>query len=90
MLQLPLAAGDKGIQQLVRVRSSVSTVGTFNVHIMRRLFSARIPAANFGEVMDWGKTGLPEIFADSALRLVVRADSTATGLPMVNMIIGNG
>jgi hypothetical protein len=90
MLRIPLAAGDTGIQQITRVRSSVSTVGTFNVHIMRPLWMNRVIAANYGGNDDFTKTGLPELFADSALRLVVVADSTATGLPNLNIEIANG
>lgn len=90
MLRIPLAAGDNGVQQITRVRSSVSTVGTFNVHIMRPLWFGRVIAANYGESHDFLKTGMPEIYADSALRLIVQADSTATGLPSVVIEIANG
>lgn len=90
MLQLPLAAGDNGIQRIDRVRSSVSSAGTFNVHVMRPLWSNRIILANYSGLDDLLKTGLVEIFADSALRLVVQADSTATGLPRLNIEVANG
>ena len=90
MLRIPLAAGDYGVQQITRVRSSVSTVGTFNVHIMRPLWSGRIIAANYGGKDEFLKTGMPEVYADSALRLIVQADSTATGLPSCTLEIANG
>lgn len=90
MLRLPLASGDVGVSGISRVRSSVSTVGTFNVHIMRPLWMGRVFSANFGAVDDLLKTGMVEIFADSALRLVVQADSTATGLPWTNIEVVNG
>jgi len=85
MLFIPLAAGDSGLQGLVRVRSSVSTVGTFNVHILRWLWGCRINAANQGIVDNLLRTGLNQIYGDSALRLIVTPDSTATGLPSVRM-----
>lgn len=90
MLMLPLAAGDSGIQQITRVRSSVSTAGTFNTHIMRHLWGGRINAANQGLVDSMLKVGLPLIYADSALRLVVTADSTSTGLPSIRMVLADG
>lgn len=90
MLQIPLAAGDNGISQIVRVRSSVSSVGTFNVHVLRPLWSNRIILANYSGLDDLLKTGMPELFADSALRLIVQADSTATGLPRLNIEVANG
>jgi hypothetical protein len=90
MLRIPLAAGDNGIQQITRVRSSVSTAGTFNVHIMRPLWQNRVIAANYGGNDDFTRTGFVELFADSALRVIVQADSTATGLPQLVMEIANG
>jgi hypothetical protein len=83
MLRLPLAAGDNGISQLVRVRSSVSTVGTFNVHIMRPLWTGRVKIANDGDTHSFARTGLRPLYATSALRLVCQPDSTATALPQL-------
>lgn len=80
MLQLPLAAGDTGVQKIESVTSTVSTVGTFNVLVLRRLWSGRVIVANMGDVHDFLKTGMPEIFATSALMPIVQPDSTATGL----------
>lgn len=85
MLMLPLAAGDSGISGITRVRSSVSTVGTFNVHVLRHLFGCRVNVANQGQTLNMFETGLPQIYGDSALRIIVTADSTATGLPSVRL-----
>jgi hypothetical protein len=81
MFLAPLASGDSGIQRIDRVRSTVSTVGTFNVHIMRWLYSCRINIANSGGIDNLLKTGLSRIYDDSAIRIVVTADSTSSGLP---------
>ena len=89
MLRLPLAAGDSGVQKIDSVVSSVSTAGTFNVHIMRRLWSGRVRTANDGDVHDILKTGGVRVFDNSALRLVVAADGTSTGLPEVNLEIAS-
>lgn len=83
MLQLPLQAGDTGVQKIESVVSTVATVGTFNVLVLRRLWQGRVRIANDGDVHDMLKTGLPQIFEDSALMVVVTADSTATGLPEI-------
>lgn len=90
MLQLPMQAGDTGIQRVDSVVSTVSTAGTFNVLVMRRLWEGRVIVANSGDTHDMLKTGLPQIFADSALFLQVIADSTATGIPEVQLEIVNG
>jgi hypothetical protein len=80
MLQLPLQAGDTGVQKIESVVSTVSTVGTFNVLVLRRLWSGRIIAANFGDVHDFLKTGMPIVFADSALMVLSQPDATSTGV----------
>ena len=90
MYMMPLAAGDSGIQRLDSVISSVSTVGTFNVHILRWLWGCRINAANQGVVDSLLKTGLPQIYDTSALRLVITADSTASGLPSLRAETADG
>jgi hypothetical protein len=90
MFQIPLAAGDNGIQQIVRVRGTVATAGTFNVMILRPLWFGRVISANGGDVHDLLRTGLPEIYEDSALYVTIYADSTAVGLPDLCMQIAMG
>jgi hypothetical protein len=83
MYRVGLALGDHGVSQLVRVRSTVSSAGTFNVHIMRPLWTGRVIAANFGGTDSFARTGLKPVYATSALRVVVQPDSTATALPQL-------
>lgn len=88
--RMPLAAGDTGVQRLDRVRSSVSTVGTFNVHLMRLLWTGRVIIANHGDTHDFLKVGMKQVYADSALRVIVQPDSTAAGLPQLYLEIVDG
>ena len=90
MLQLPLQAGDTGVRKIESVTSTVSTAGTFNVLVMRRLWEGRCRLANDGDTHDLLKTGMPQIFADSALFLQVVADGTATGIPEIQLEVVNG
>jgi hypothetical protein len=90
MYRMPLAVGDIGVSQLVRVRSTVSSAGTFNVHIMRPLWTGRVIVANGGEVHGFNKTGLKPVYVDSALRVVAQPDSTATGLPQLYIELCDG
>ncbi len=90
MLRLPLQAGDSGISRIDSVVATGSSAGTFNVHVLRRLWSGRVGTANASEIHDMLRTGLVEVFQDSALRLVVQADSTSTGLPEALIEIANG
>ena len=90
MFQLPLAAGDTGIQGVTGVVGTVASAGTFNLLIMRPLDELRIRVANDGIVHDALSTGMPIIFADSALMMIVTADSTATQTPELVVDIVNG
>lgn len=88
--QLPLAAGDKGVQKIEVVVGSVATVGTFNVQVLRRLWTGRVKIANDGDVHDLFKTGMPQVFDTSSLYVLVAADSTSSGIPDIAMQIANG
>jgi hypothetical protein len=88
--QLPLQAGDNGVQLITNVAGSVATVGTFNVLVLRRLWEGRVNFAGHGDTHGWGETGRPQVFADSALMLLVAPDSTATGIPDLGLQIRNG
>jgi len=88
--QIPLAAGDSGIQQINRVQGTVATVGTFNVMILRPLWFGRVITANGGDVHDLLRTGFPRIFDNSALYVLLYADSTAVGLPDLTLQVAVG
>lgn len=90
MFRMPLAAGDSGVSQITNVDGSVATVGTHNVLVMRKLAEARIRVANDQIVQGFDLVGLPEVYTDSALFLVVYADSTATSTPEAVIDIVNG
>ena len=90
MFRVPLAAGDSGGQRIDVVTSSVSTVGTFNVHVMRPLWRGRIAMINGGENHDFLRTGMPEIYDTSALFPVFYIDSTTSGVPELYIQIAQG
>lgn len=87
--QLPLQSGDSGVQRIDNVLGTVATVGTFNVMVLRPLWTGRVRAANDGDIHDFLRTGMPQIFADSALYALISADGTASGLPELEIEIAN-
>lgn len=90
-LQLPLQAGDTGVEKIESVTGTIATVGTFNVMVLRPLTPyMRIPVANGGDVYDFLKIGMPEVYANSALYYLVTNDSTSSGLPYVGVEVING
>lgn len=90
MWKLPFASGDSGIQKVENVVGSVASGGTFNILVLRRLWSGRVRAANDGDVHGIDKTGMPIVYADSALYPIVATDSTASGVPEIYFNIING
>jgi hypothetical protein len=93
MYQMPLQAGDAGIQKIDSViitnGGTAMTAGALNVLVMRPLWSGRVRIANDGDVHDLAKTGMPVLFTDTALVLLVAADSTSTGIPEIELVIAN-
>jgi hypothetical protein len=93
MYQLPLAAGDTGVQRIesVVITHTGMTAGAINVMVLRPLApSLRVPIINGGDLFDMFKTGMPEVFADSAIFLISNPDSTSTGINEVTLEIASG
>lgn len=90
MIQLPLAAGDAGVQKIESVTATVATAGTFNILVLRPLWTGRVIAANMGDLHDMIRVGLPQVWADSAFYALVNADSTSTGIPDLMFEVANG
>ena len=88
--QLPLAAGDRGVAAINNVVGSVATAGTFNVMVLRPLWTGRVNIANAGDLHDWFRTAGRRVFEDSALYALISPDGTATGIPDIRPIIAAG
>jgi hypothetical protein len=88
--QLPLAAGDSGIQKIESVTGSTATAGTFNIMVLRPLWQARVQIANGGDIHDLLRTGAPVVPATAALYVMFCPDGTSTGTPDMNIVIANG
>lgn len=93
LIQMPLQAGDKGVQRIdsVTVGGTVATTGSFNVIVARPLItSMRVPVVAAGDILGLDRTGMPELYDTSALWPVVAADSTSSGVPDMLIEIANG
>lgn len=92
-VELPLQAGDSGIQKIetVVVGGTVATTGSaVNILVCRPLWSNRVSLANGGGLDGLDRTGMPICYENSALALTVIADATSTGIPDFNIEIANG
>jgi hypothetical protein len=90
MMIFPLQAGDSGVQKIESVTATVATVGTFNILIMRPLWTGRVQVANSQDVHGLDRTGMPVIFDTSCLQLIVNEDGTTSGIPDLLIDIVNG
>jgi hypothetical protein len=91
-LEITLQAGDYGVQKIesVIVGGTVATAGAVNILVVRPLWSNRVPLANGGGLDGIDRTGMPIVFATSALTLTCIPDATSTGVPDLNIEIANG
>lgn len=93
LIQMPLQAGDVGVQKIdsVTIGGTVATAGTVNVILARPLWEGgRVPVVGAGDVHGPDKTGLPVLYATSALWPIIAADSTSSGVPDLLLTVING
>jgi hypothetical protein len=94
MYPIALQAGDCGVQKIESVivvnGGTAMTAGSINVLILRRLWQGRVWVANNGDTHALDKTGMPVIYADSAIALAICPDSTTGGLPDCLIEVCNG
>jgi hypothetical protein len=94
LLQIPLAAGDTGIQKIESVTATVATVGTFNLLIVRPLWNGRVMGpGDFGSRYNHGpdKTGMPIVYDTCALFQMVQQDfGSQTGTISMALTVAEG
>lgn len=74
-------ATKRGCRQVTSFACSVSsgTAGDVGVTLLRRLAEIPISAANVGTVLDAIALGLPEVYDDACLAMMIQASTTSTG-----------
>lgn len=81
MYKYALNAGDTGVRGITGVVGTSATAGTFNLLVIRPLWSGRVRSVVDGDTHGIDLTGMPEIYDTSALFLTSATDGTATGVP---------
>lgn len=91
-VELPLQAGDSGVSKLesIVIGGATNAAGVANVIVARPLWSSATRVANSGSYDGIDMTGMPIVYADSALCVTTVADSTSSGIPDVLIEIANG
>lgn len=85
MVQLPLQAGDSGVQKIESVTATVATVGTFNILVLRPLWMGRVISdilCTHGPDL----TDLPIVFDTSAL--IFQGMAEATPIAQFDAVLG--
>jgi hypothetical protein len=90
MWQLPLQAGDSGVQKIDNVVGSVASGGTFNILVLRPLWTGRCRVVNDGDIHPLDRTGMPVVFATTAFYVAVATDSTSSAVPELLIEVANG
>jgi hypothetical protein len=90
MWQIGLQAGDKGVQGITGVVGSVATVGTFNILVVRRLWSGGISGDGEHKVDGLFAGGMPQIYEDSAVMGMISSATTSMGWPMMEFSVVSG
>jgi hypothetical protein len=90
MHRLPLQAGDTGVQGVTGVVGSVATVGTFNILVMRPLWSGRVEAAIGQTTHGIDKVMFPKIYDTSALFMIISSDGASTPIPFIDVGVVSG
>jgi hypothetical protein len=91
ILRCPLASGDTGVSDVTgyNVNGIGSATGSVSVLAMRRLGKFRT-AGGLSSIYGPDYTGMPEIFATSALAAISLADSTSSSTPDITIEIAHG
>lgn len=91
-VELPLQAGDKGVNEIdaIVIGGATNAAGVANVIVARPLWTSGTRVANSGSYDGIDMTGMPIVYADSAIVATTIADSTSSGLPEFLIEIANG
>jgi hypothetical protein len=90
LIRCPLAAGDTGVQEITgyNVNGATSSTGAVSALAMRSLGRFRTQGG-LSSLYGPDYTGMPVVYNDSALLMVVYADSTSSGIPQVDLTLSH-
>lgn len=79
-----------GCRQVTKLNCSISsgTAGDVGITLMRRLARSCVPVANLSQVLDGLTIGLPTVYNDACVALMVLCSTTSTGIIDAELVIG--
>lgn len=92
MFPFLLASGDTGVRAVASFTASVSsgTAGDIGITLLRRVAEIPITLANVAQVLDGVALGLPRLYANSCLALMVQCSATNTGAMLGSLVTADG
>ncbi len=92
MQPMLLASGDTGVRSVqdVTISGTTFTSGAYQLVLLRRVAEMPMPLANAAQDRDPFALGLPEIYNDACLMMMVLASTTATGVIQAACNIAQG
>ncbi len=92
MFPFSLAAGDNGVRSVQSIILSASTggAGNFGLTLLRRVASIPLTLANIGMTQDAPSLGMPQIYNDACLALMVLCSTTNTGQIQGSIVLAQG
>lgn len=92
LIPVSLQAGDTGVRSVESLTCSVSsgTAGNVGITLLRRLAEIPMIVANVGTVLDPTGLGLPRLYDDTCLALMVQCSTTNTGTVLGSLTVAQG
>lgn len=84
----PAAQSTMRVPNQFQASASSGTAGDIGLTLLRRLATAGVTSANIASVLDALATGLPEVYNDACLALMVQCSTTTTGFMLGEIVIG--
>lgn len=92
MFPFVLAAGDKGVRAVASLTCSISsgTAGDIGITLLRRIAEIPLTVVNVAQVLDGVALGLPDLYDNSCLALMVQCSATNTGNILGSLVTADG
>lgn len=90
MFPFVLAAGDSGVRSIENLAGSAAPTGSFNIVMLRRLGTVEMGIAGISGIKDFAALGMPRIYDNACICLLMNTNTTTSGLVSGSIVIGQG
>lgn len=92
MMPVALAAGDKGVRAVASFQASGTsgTAGDIGITLLRRIAEIPLTVVNVAQVLDGIALGLPRLYANTCMAMMVQCSTTNTGAILGSLVTADG